>query len=243
MSIKNIIWLVFLATACQTVTIKQEKYSVSESPATLGSIGQSRSMMGLKNDFDARTLPALHNKIRLTVEIVPFTKSLNKIYTKKARYHQSLPTNNYIDSLAQKPELVTFKIFDVSTYIGELNAEYNDQILQLLADTKKCTIISSIAVNLSKEDLDKLRLADTYYLVNEQDKKYTVALFKQGKKIESIDLDTATVIAYRLGTFCWALNDRGKSYVADIAEQGRGCNGKTDSRITEKQKAKNLYRM
>ncbi len=104
-------------------------------------------------------------------------------------------------------------------------------------------IVSSIAVNLSTTDIAKIRLADSYYLTNVLDKKYTLTLFKQGKKVESIDLTSGTILGYRLSKFCWAETARGKWYIADMVANNSSCKGTTSTKAKNKKKEENLFKM
>lgn len=238
-----ILLLLFVFSACQSTLIKNDRYKVSPSTTELGSIGQSTSIFNLQNDFDARTLPLLENKIRVSVELIPFNKRLNKFYNAKAKYDQNQSEVMYIDSLPSKPELVTIRLLDVAGFVKELNSDYNTAVFRLLEDTQTSEIISTIAVYLATEDIAKIRLADSYYLTNSQDAKYSLSLYKQAKKIETIDLNAGTEVGYRLSHFCWAATERGKWYIADMTEGCSRCKGNTESRISEKKKSKSLYRM
>lgn len=237
------ILLLVVVSACQSTLIKNDNYKISPSTTELGSIGQSKSLFNLQNDFDARTLPKLENKIRVDVDLIPFNKRLNKIYATKAKFNQNQSKVTYIDSLPSKPELVTIRLLDISGLVNELNADYNLNVFRLLNDTQNSEIISSVAVCLPTEDIAKIRLADTYYLTNSQDAKYSLCLYKLGKKTETIDLDSGTVIGYRLSGFCWGTSERGKWYIADITEGNNRCKGNTEPRINEKKKSKNLFRI
>ena len=124
-----------------------------------------------------------------------------------------------------------------------LQADYNNDAFRLLNDTQNSKIISSIVICLPTEDIAKIRLADSYYLTNSLDAKYNLSLYKLGKKTEMLDLNSGTVVAYRLSRFCWGSTERGKWYIADITEGNTPCKGNTESRINEKKKSKNLYRM
>lgn len=240
-SFSTLLLLVF--SACQSTLIKNDRYKISPTTTELGSIGQSKSVLNLQNDFDARTLPKLENKIRVSVEPIPFNKRLNKIYTTKAKFNQNQSKVTYIDSLPSKPELVKIRLLDVTGFVKELNADYNADVFKLLNDTQNLKIISSVALYLSADEIAKIRLADTYYLTNYQDTKYALSLYKLGKKTETIDLNSGTVIGYRLSRFCWSAAERGKWYIADMTESRSRCKGNTESRISEKKKSKNLYRM
>lgn len=238
-----IILLLYAISACQSTLIKNDRYKISPSTTELGSIGQSKSLLNLQNDFSTRTLPLLENKIRVSVELIPFNQRLNKIYVAKAKFNQYQPKVTYIDSLDSKPELVTIRLLDVTGFVKELNADYNTDVFKLLNATQNSVVISSVAIRLSPDDIAKIRLADTYYLTNAQDTKYTLSLYKLGKKTETIDLNSGTVIGYRLSSFCWAADERGKWHIADMTEGTNHCKGNTESRTTEKKREKNLYRM
>lgn len=216
---------------------------MSEGTIELGSVGNALSKFNLDNVFEIKSLPVLENKIRLNVTVVPFTKTTAKAYLSKNKYQQGLAKLNYIDSLPVKPELVTIQIADKLSYVNELNADYNKSLFTLIEDLQKVSIISSVAVYINNEDLIKIKQADAYYLVNNQDKKYTMALYKQGKKMETLELSQNTIIGYQTNTFCWAQTQSGKWYIADMVVKPNVCKGKTFSKVKEKRKEENLFKM
>lgn len=229
--------------ACQTVKIKNETYKVSDNPIELGSIGNASSKLNLENSFEIKSLPILENKIRVNISIVPYTKKTAKAYQEKSQYQQNLSKLNYIDSLPVKPELVTIQIADKLGYVSELNAEYNKAVYTLLTDLQEIEVVSGVALHVSNENLTKIKQADAYYLINNQDKKYTIALYKQGKKVETLEIIQNAIIAYQTNVFCWAQTQRGKWYVADMATKSGACKGKTFSKVTELKKEVNLFKM
>lgn len=241
---KNIfIILIVLCSACQSTKIKKERYKVSTLSPEIGSVGQSKSLFGFQNDFKVRTLPKLENNIRLAIEIVPFNKRLNHFYKAKTKFNQNQSKLIYIDSLPTKPELTTIRLLDVTGFVSELNADYNASVFRLLFDTQNSKIISSVAVNLSPEEITKIRQADTYYLINPQDNKYTLSLYKLGKKTDTITVNPETIVAFRWSKLCWAVSEKGKWYIADMIEGENSCKGNTKSRIKEKSKSKSLFDM
>ena len=147
----------------------------------------------------------------------------------------------FIDSLAIKPELVTIKVLDIAGFVHEINSDYNTEILNLLVNTESSKIISSLAVNLSANEITKIRQADAYYLINNLHKKYSIALFKLGKKVDTIDINSETIVAYQVSSFCWSVSEKGKWYVADIVGEYSSCKGVTEKRITPKKKNKSLF--
>lgn len=236
-----IVLLVF--SACQSTKIKNETYKVSPETPELGSIGHSKSLFNLQNDFEGRTLPKLENEIRLAIGVVPFNRKLNKIYKSKAKYNQNQTKVAFIDSLPKKPELITIRLQDVMGFVNELNATYNTDVFKLLVNTKNSKVVSSLAVSVSIDDIAKIRQADAYYLTNSQQEKYIITLYKSGKKTETIDINPETIVAYQLSSFCWAISERGVWYIADMVEDSSSCRGNTKSKIQKKKKSEKLFDM
>jgi hypothetical protein len=211
-----------LSFSCQSVRVGNEKYIIAHSVAELGSIGVAQSST-IKKRFSIHGFPALDNKIRLDVALYPFNKTLNKIYLKKLKNRQLPAQFEYVDSLPNKPELVSIKVLDLSGYIAEINSDANRADANYLSRTKDAKIVTGIATTLSPENLQKIREADAYYLVNEQDNKYSIALYKTDKKVGVIDLKSVDIMAYELSRCCWALNKQNKWYLSSIIDDSNSC--------------------
>lgn len=233
--------LFLIGSACQTIKIEDKNYKISKSTTELGSIGLSQSLY-LSNNFSTRIFPLLENKIRVDVKILPFNKKLNKYYLKKGYSNQNQSKIQYVDSLALKPEFVVVSILDVGGFINEINAEYNKETTNYLKSIKTAKVVTSIATIISAENLNKIKQADAFYLTNNQDKKYTLSLYKLNKKLETIDLQSGVVIAYELGKCCWAIDKKGKWYLGDISNN-QSCNGETYSNTNKKYEEKNLLKL
>lgn len=243
---KFVVLLILLCVACQPTTtqIKNENYKIATSSPEIGSIGQSQKKNGIENNFAIRTLPKLENKIRVSIGVVPFNEQLHKVYGKKAKYNQNHSKIAYIDSLPVKPELVTIKILDVNGLVNELNASYNAEVKQFLQNTKNSEIITSLAVSLTTDEITKIRQADTYYLINPQEQKYLIALFKAGKKTDTIDINSETIVGYQASKFCWAVSSTDHWYIGDLVLNNMSCKGETKSKIPKKDKNnKSLFDM
>lgn len=239
---KIVVMALLICTACQTTKIKNETYKFSSSVVELGSIGESKLSYN-QNIFEAKALAKLENNIRLEVSVVPYNKKLNKIYQSKARYNQNQAKVVFIDSLPIKPELVTIEILDIAGLVHEINADYNADLLKLLINTQSSKIISSLAVSLPTEEIAKIRQSDAFYLSNAQHKKYTLNVFKAGKKNGTIEINPETIVAYQVSKFCWANSAQGKWYVADIINEQSHCSGSTLSKISKAKKNKSLFDM
>jgi hypothetical protein len=238
----SIVILSLILVSCKTAKVKDREYKVSSANTEIGSIGFSKSAIA-QNDFTTRSFPRLENKLRVEVSVSPFNKKFNKIYQQKARFNQNQAKIQYIDSLETKPEVVTITILDIAGFVNEINGTNNKDIIDYLSNTEKAKVVTSIVTTLSTDNLSKIKQADTYYLVNNQDSKYVLALFKANKKMETIDLQSGVVLAYELSKFCWAMDSKGKWHLADLVDENSACKGKTEPKIKKKESVKSLYRM
>lgn len=239
-SLGILLGLVF--TSCHFINVNDKSYKISSTSTEIGSIGFSKSTIR-KNNFFTRSFPKLENKIRVEVNVIPFDKKLNKEYVKKEKFNQNQAKVKYVDSLETKPELVSIAILDITGFINEINSDKNKEIISFLKSTKDSKIVTSIVTTLSSENLSKIKQADSYYLINSQDNKYTLVLFKANKKTDIIDLQSGVVIGHQLSKCCWAMNDKGHWYLADFVGENTTCKGSTESKVKEKKTRKSLYKM
>ncbi|MBC7523116.1 MAG: hypothetical protein H7239_01555 [Flavobacterium sp.] len=231
-----------ILVSCTTAKIKGAAYKLSSSNVEIGSIGFSKATI-VKNDFETHALPILNNKLRVEINILPFNKRSNKIYKEKAKYNQSQSKIQFSDSLDIKPEFVVLTIFDINGFVNEINDTQNKEVIEFLKKTEKAKITTSIVTTISPENILKIKQADTYYIVNNQESKYVLNLFKANKKIESIDLQSGEVLGYKLSKCCWSVDNRGKWYLADLVDENTSCKGKTEQKIKQRKTTKNLYKM
>lgn len=241
---RKIIYLLILISiaSCQTIKVKENTFKATDSNIELGALGEAKSIAGLKNNFTITAYPKIEEKIKLEVAIVPFTKQTNKVYQEKAKFNQKQTKINYVDSLPIKPEMVSIKISDIANLVTELNTEKNKDSFSFIKNNERTSMITSVLISLSSVEIDKLRQADTYYLVQTDVSKYNIALYKLGKKIDTVDISTATILGYGVGKFCWFENDRGKWLIGDIVQTGNSCKGNTYKKVKPK-KEKSLYKM
>jgi hypothetical protein len=242
MRLLNLFLLLIVVVSCKTINVKEQSYKTSNSNIELGALGESKSIVDLNNSFTIKAFPTIEEKIKLDVEILPFNKKVNKIYQSKAKFNQKQSKINYVDSLLIKPEMVSIKISDIASLVDDLNSSTNTKELNFIKNNERTTIVTSVLVVLNHTEIEKLRNADTYYLVQSDISKHTLAVYKQGKKTETIDLSSATIIGYIVGKFCWFENDRGKWQIGDIIEKGSSCKGNTYRKVKPK-KEKSLYKM
>ncbi len=241
---RKIIYLVLLTliVSCKTIQVKNDTFKISQSNVELGGLGESKSLFGVKNNFETTSFLTLNEKIKVEISVIPFTKTINKTYQNKAKFNQNLAKIKYVDSLPNKPEAVSLKVLDISSLVNEINQDYNAKQYTFIKDNQRTSIVTSVLVYLSTEELTKVRQADTYYLIQTDVAKYNIALYKEGKKVDYIDLANSVVLGYEVSKFCWSENQRGKWQVGDIVDKNSSCKGDTFSKIKVK-KEKSLYKM
>ena len=237
-----VIALFGLFMSCQTVKVKNNTYRTTESTVELGAIGESNSFLKLSNDFEILSYPKLSDKIKVHVEVLPFTKKVSKLYKNKAKYNQKQTKIAYSDSLLVKPEVVRIEIVDVVSLIKEINAEQNKNTFNYIDKSKRTSIINDVLITLPSSDIEKIRQADAYYLVQNGTSKYGIALYKEGKKTTTLDVQTSSVLGYQVAKFCWSEDSRGKWKIGDIIKEGSSCKGDT-YRMIKPKKEKSLYKM
>jgi hypothetical protein len=242
MRLLNLFVLLIVVVSCKTINVKEQSYKTSNSKIELGALGDAKSIADLKNNFTITAYPIIEEKIKLEVSIVPFTKKANKIYQSKEKFNQKQINVNYVDSLPVKPEMVSIKISDIVSLVDDLNSSSNTKELNFIKNNERTTLVTSVLVVLNNTEIEKLRNADTYYLVQSDIAKHIIVLYKQGKKVDTIDLSSATIIGYTVGKFCWFENDRGKWQIGDIVQKGNSCRGNTYRKVKPK-KEKSLYKM
>lgn len=237
------LFLLLLAiTGCQTLTVNNDTYKISSSTTEIGSIGHASSVFNLENNFATRSFPILEHKIRLDVQILPFTKKINDLYTAKLAEKQQKPNLAFADSLPKKPEFITVSIMDIAGYVKELNTLQNNSIKYYIDDTKKAVVVTGQALAPSPDDWAKIKQADSYYLEHSQNNKYTIGLYTAGKKTGEVNTATAIMLGYTLGKFCWSTDDREQWYIGDIVSSTKSCKGNTHSKIKQREET-NLFKM
>lgn len=228
--------------SCNSVKIKNESYKVSDEITTLLTVGESYNSITQKKYFETFGFPNLNDKIKLDIEILPFTKKLNEVYKSKIKYNQNLPQVNYVDSLEIKPEVLKISIADKASLVNALNNSNNIGLREFIQNTQKASIITSLVVNLDNTTIDKIKQSDAFYLVQVNEAQYGISLYSNNKKIETLNLQSLTMLAYKANDFCWSQNTNGKWFIGDLVEEDTKCNGNTFKKISEK-KEKSLYKM
>lgn len=237
------IFCVLILMACNTVRVKNDSYKFSDEAIDFLAIGENRISLDQRYHFESFGFPKIDDKIKLYVEILPYTKKLNKVYIAKEKHNQALLSSKYIDSLKIKPDVLCISIADKSLLVSLLNNQNNKELRDYIQRTQKqVSIITSFVLSVDKATIEKVKQADSYYLEQVNDSKYEVALFINNKKKETIHIPFQNVIAYQTNNFCWVENTKGNWLIGYLVEGDSTCDGDSYKKI-QPTKEKSLYKM
>lgn len=242
MKYQYLLVLFVIFSACNTVKVKNDSYKVTNETVDFLAVGKSKKSYNQQNHFESFGFPKLEDKIKLYVEVLPYTKALNKIYVSKKEFNQNQLKSTYIDSVEVKPEVLLVSIADKAALVIAINNKDNSSLRDYIQTTEKASIVTYFVLNANKLTLDKIKQADSYYLVQTNDAKYEIALYINNKKTETLTISSEDVLAYQTNDFCWMENAKGKWIIGDLVDEGTSCNGKTYKKVQPK-KEKSLYRM
>lgn len=234
--------LLMVLAGCQSTHIKDRVYKISASHVELGAVGYAYSPDNLRHKFDIKAIPVLENKVRLEVQLLPFTAEINSIYLARMKEKGLEPAIKYSDSLPKKPVYVTVSLLDAATFTAALNSPVNKELYQYLVQTKNTSMITGLALAPQESLIEKINTADTFYLVYNQDGKYAVACYRDGKRTGIIDLGASEVLAYTTGRFCWFEDERGRWKIGDIVKSTDVCRGKMKPEVKDKEEV-NLFKL
>ena len=220
--------------SCKVLNKKDNVYKTPYSTTEIGSIGLSKSTF-FKDEFITHSIPLLEEKIRVNVTFTSLKSKHFSLFGKKSKINQTTKTPSQdTDSIESNPQIVKISLLDISGFLKEIQSPYNENVLSYLENIEKAKLVSSILLYVSHEDLIKLKTADSFYLVNNQTSKYSLVLFKEGKKTDFVNLNPNKIIGYDLSTFCWAENKKGDWYLAEILDDSQSCKGKTYNKVKKK---------
>lgn len=231
-----------LLACCQSTHIGDRLYKVSESAVELGAVGYAYSPDNLRHRFDIKAIPVLDSKVRITIQVLPFTPDINKIYLAKMKAKGEGPVLKYVDSMPQKPSYVTLSLLDTGTYVTALHSEVNKELYQYLVKTENTSVVTGLAIVPDAPLVAKIKAADAYYLAYNRDRKYTISFYKEGKHIEDVDISKFETLAYTTGHLCWYEDDRGRWKVGDVVKSTESCRGQMRPEVKDKEEV-NLFKM
>jgi hypothetical protein len=214
---------------CQTVKIDNETYLKTAAKTEIGSIGTFNN-----GTFSTKMFPRLGQEIRLDVHLTTFEKKAKTFFWQKKVVSDTLNTNT---------ELAVISILDVYGYINELNNSKNQTALNLLKYGKPSNVVKSVVLELSPEAMLKIKAAETFYLNDQGNQHYTISLYKGENKTDELTIDYNKIMGYQLYHCCWAMDSKGKWFLANLTKPNESCAGDSTTKIKEKEISKNLYKM
>jgi hypothetical protein len=220
---KKIITLLIglILISCKTVQVDQLTQKTTKTVVELGTIGRYAKKIEA-NVFQTTTVPVYQQKIRVSANIVAFTKKAFNAYAQSAQQQHKKIKVTYIDSLANKPGYANLQILDKVQLISELNAGHNKAVNTYLQNTNNNKLITKVSAYFDSVDLQNISQAEEVYLINNKPQKYSLELVVKGKVLANIDLSKAVPFAYSTSSFCWK-KERGKISISNITSQYESC--------------------
>jgi hypothetical protein len=215
--------------ACQSVKIDNETYLHTAAKTEIGSVGVLNN-----HTFNTKMFPKLGQEIRLDIRLTAFEKKTKISLWKKKAVSDTLKTNT---------EVAVISILDVYGYINELNDSKNQSALNLLKYGKPSNVVKSVVVEMTPEELLKIKAAKTFYLNDQGNQHYTISLYNGENKTDELTVNYTKIIGYQLYNCCWAIDKKGKWFLANLIKPNESCTGETSTKIKEKETTKNLYKM
>jgi hypothetical protein len=225
-----------LCICCGTLPLKQNKH-LAKTTIELGEIGLKKTGVH-KTAFETTAIPTFTSKIRVSAQIIPFTKQRLKKYTKALAY---LGKKNTL-SLTEKttPVFVKFQLLDNVAMVKAINGIANNELSKYIQQLPQSNLISSVHVVIPAIVLTQIQQADAYYLQTNKHKKQVLHLYKAGKEIKRIDLATSTIFEYGVSSFCWGEMANRKIELKTIVSGIQNCTEGTLKNV-EKLKKKRAY--
>ncbi|WP_303316695.1 hypothetical protein Q4Q34_07780 [Flavivirga abyssicola] len=221
-----IAFIVVITTGCKTASIFQESQTSTKQQVPLGGVGLEKDFM-LQQGFNSTATPKYAEPVKISALIKPFTKQVYKSFL-KAKVSQSADVAiDYVDSLEVKPKFIQLKIADKVTLIKSLNNNNNREVKDYLSHNKAASIVSSISIAFSKQDLKLIQQADAVFLVESGMKNYALQLYQEGKKKDLIQFNKGIVFAYKTANCCWQENKRHQIHIVDLVNEFSHCPNKT----------------
>lgn len=166
---------------------------------------------------------ALEDKIQIKTQVQieePIALSLSKVHIKKRTIFENADTEMAGDSTHY-----LFDIADQRKLIDQLNGDKNLQAY--LANGGNFSIVTSIEMILTAEDLINLKKAHTYYLIQNDLGELQIDLKADNKLIGKINSTAGEITNFKALDFCWGASKGTRIEIMDLVSDSESCNADT----------------
>ncbi|MEP2236883.1 MAG: hypothetical protein ABJI22_00905 [Maribacter sp.] len=185
----------------------------------LGTVGKQESSL-LKSKFVAVGSPTLATPMQVTAQTIPFDKSSFKVYEASKELKGSKSTVTYIDSLPNKPTYTILSIHDKIGLKEALNQEQNQEVKNYLIADADYKLVSTIAVVLTSQLLNKITDADALFLATDAHGLLQMEVLSEKQK-NIITIPQDALFDYTIMDACWRANRYGKPMIETFSENGK----------------------
>ena len=194
-------------------SIKQVSEPETELP-TLAAIGKKDRSL-LHTDFKQVGEPVFSDRIAISVQAIPFTKSKFKAYQNAKRQKGQKVYVAYVDSIPEKPKFLRFEIKDKIGLKTLLNSEENTQVRSYLTKDADCQIVSNISLYMDEMEADMYLSAQGLFLVSDTNGLLRMEMI-HGNQKQFVNLSKNEIFEYDSMGFCWGENAYGKPQIETL---------------------------
>ena len=209
---------------------KKDTFKKAYSKISLTVVGTKKESI-YKTDYQVSAIPKLETGIKIKISSEFFNKKVYKKYSELSKIKQVNHKVVFNDSLKTLPKFYEILIEDKVTLVEELKRD--NLIVDYIKENERSSIVVGLQVVMDREVIELIEKGDDFFLVSNTNKKKLIEVFNQNKLIGKIDLDKATILGYKLASFCWMLNVNETPELGGIVDYKVKCKGKTKNNINK----------
>ncbi|MFL1013665.1 hypothetical protein [Flavisericum labens] len=213
-----VLFLLFTFFNCKSLPIGYGATTTSHQ-VSLGSVGVNSTSL-LDSEFNQTAVPNYSEPIKVSVNLVPFSKRSYKAFEKANAVQSAKIKVNYIDSIPQKPNYIKLQIADKVSIINALNSNGNESVKTYLANNKNAKVLTDVSMAFNPKELQSLMGANSVFLVESGVKTYSLKWYDKTGKQQLVPFNNGVVFAYGTSNCCWRVNNRHKFDIVDLVDYG-----------------------
>ncbi|BDW93377.1 hypothetical protein MACH07_22090 [Flagellimonas marinaquae] len=205
----------------------RQMQKVQSQVPVLGSIGKHQSSL-FKKSFQKTGEPELDRPISVTIETVPLSGKMKARY-EKYREHLGLPPLAVTMDSTQINKLLYYnlKISNLVHLVEELNQQKNAALKEYLQEDMELVLLSSMSVVVDQTLSQELDKAEKLYLNTDSDGDLSLYIEGSAPNGKAIKQSSLEIFDFQRANFCWKLDKRGRTAIAQILIDGTTCPGST----------------
>ncbi|WP_340064284.1 hypothetical protein [Ascidiimonas aurantiaca] len=204
---------------CASVKVQEQTQWSSVAIPEMASVGHMKGTP-FSHYFEVSGILSLPQKVRVTVEFIPFTRKSYKVYSRYLEEKGILNTIVFHDSLAVKPVFAKITVADMVSLKDAMNTPENLSLREYVLHDESYKIITSVSAALSQQQQQQLQKAESMYLVQDGPQKVALELVYNEKPYAVLGLSEIEAFAWSHASFCWGYDQRQEPVVKSLSTNG-----------------------